>query len=114
MNSAPISAPTTVPSPPVISVPPMIAAATKISSSCVGAGRVGSRAGRPHDLEDPDETREQRRQHEVADHDLARADAGLGGATRFPPTETVYRPQRVNDRTTWRTITIPTAQISSE
>ncbi len=28
MNSAPSSAPTTVPSPPVISVPPMITAAT--------------------------------------------------------------------------------------
>ena len=34
--------------------------------------------------------------------------------SRLPPTATVYSPQRVNDSTTWRTITIPTAQISSE
>ena len=34
--------------------------------------------------------------------------------SRLPPAATVYMPQRVNVSTSCRTITIPTAQISSE
>jgi hypothetical protein len=113
-NSAPISAPTTVPEPPASSVPPMTAAempSNRTSLAPDGSGwtelvRTASRipTSAAHVLH-------RMKLRMITIRTLIPASAA---PRRLPPTATVYRPQRVRLSTTCSTSTTSSAQMSSE
>ncbi len=113
-NSAPISAPTTVPDPPASSVPPITAAeiaSNRISFAPATSGWTEDARTASRIPTKPPAVLQRMKLRIITRRTRTPASEA---PSLFEPTATVCRPQRVNVSTICPTITITIAQISSE